>query len=121
VQPAAPNPSLFYLLPTARHQASALVEYIREESERSRGGAQGPTKLAVLNAEDEFDREAAEGARAQVEGTRTRRGRTGASADLPPETFVRPQLNSNDSPHILGRGQTVRVQCHGFSVPVERG
>lgn len=61
VPPAVPNPSLFYLLPTARHQASALVEYIREEDGRGRGA----TRLAVLNEDDELDREAAEGARAQ--------------------------------------------------------
>ena len=71
VPTAVPNPSLFYLLPTARDQAAALVEYIREASERSRGGAQGTTKLALLNADDEFDREAAEGARARVENTRS--------------------------------------------------
>ncbi|HEX6184086.1 MAG TPA: ABC transporter substrate-binding protein, partial [Pyrinomonadaceae bacterium] len=71
VPPAAPNPSLFYLLPTARDQAAALVEYIREASERARGGAQGTTKLAVLSADDEFDREAGEGARARVESTRS--------------------------------------------------
>ena len=70
VLPTTPNPSLFYLLPTARDQASALVEYIREASERARGGAQGTTKLALINADDEFDREAAEGARARVEGAR---------------------------------------------------
>lgn len=60
VPPAVPNPSLFYLLPTARHQASALVEYIREEEGR------GEARLAVLNADDELDREAAEGARTQA-------------------------------------------------------
>lgn len=74
VQPAAPNPSLFYLLPTARDQASALVEYIRDESQRASGGATGATKLAVLSADGEFDREAAEGARAQLEGRRPRAG-----------------------------------------------
>ncbi len=70
VPPAAPNPSLFYLLPTARHQAAALVEYIQAESERTRGDTQAPTKLAVLSADDEFNREAAEGARSQLEGKR---------------------------------------------------
>ncbi|MET0621438.1 MAG: ABC transporter substrate-binding protein, partial [Pyrinomonadaceae bacterium] len=71
--PAVPNPSLFYLLPAARHQAAALVEYIREESERTRGDARGATRLAVLSADDAFDREAAEGARtrlARLEATR---------------------------------------------------
>jgi ABC-type branched-subunit amino acid transport system substrate-binding protein len=70
VPTAVPNPSLFYLLPTARHQASALVEYIREEEGRSRGEVRDATKLAVLNSDDEFDREAAEGARAQSLVTR---------------------------------------------------
>lgn len=81
VPPAAPNPSLFYLLPTARHQAAALVEYIREESLRSSGGAQGTTKLAVLSAEDELDREAAEGARSQVVGKKARDGNTRAQGE----------------------------------------
>lgn len=80
VQPAAPNPSLFYLLPTARDQASALVEYIRDESQRSRGDAEGATKLAVLSADVEFDREAAEGARAQLEGGRSRAHDEGSNA-----------------------------------------
>lgn len=70
VPPAVPNPSLFYLLPTARHQAAALVEYIREESGHTHGDARSATKLAVLSADDEFDREAGEGARAQSEVTR---------------------------------------------------
>lgn len=65
--PAVPNPSLFYLLPAARHQAAALVEYIREESARAGGDERTATKLAVLSADGEFDREAAEGARARVE------------------------------------------------------
>lgn len=73
VPPAVPNPSLFYLLPTARHQAAALVEYIREE-------ARSATKLAVLSAEDEFNREAAEGARAQLEVARTKAGTAGAQS-----------------------------------------
>lgn len=68
--PAVPNPSLFYLLPSARHQAAALVEYIREESARTSGGERGATKLALLSADDEFDREAAEGARARLEVAR---------------------------------------------------
>jgi ABC-type branched-subunit amino acid transport system substrate-binding protein len=65
-----PNPSLFYLLPAARHQAAALVEYIREESERTRGDGRAATRVAVLSADDEFNREAAEGARARLEAMR---------------------------------------------------
>lgn len=79
VPPAVPNPSLFYLLPTARHQASALVEYIREEAVRSRGA----TKLAVLSADDEFDREAADGARAQLEGARSKTEAAGGAQAQP--------------------------------------
>jgi ABC-type branched-subunit amino acid transport system substrate-binding protein len=78
-QPAVPNPSIFYLLPSARHQAAALVEYIREESARAGGDGRAATKLAVLNADGEFDREAAEGARARIEATRAG-GRTPALA-----------------------------------------
>lgn len=70
VPPAVPNPSLFYLLPTARHQAATLVEYIRLEAERSSASARSARRLAVLSADDEFDREAAEGARARLEGAR---------------------------------------------------
>lgn len=80
VPPAVPNPSLFYLLPTARHQASALVEYIREEAVRSSGEARGAIKLAVLNADDEFDREAAGGALAQLEVARVQAGAVGAQS-----------------------------------------
>lgn len=68
--PAVPNPSIFYLLPSARHQAAALVEYIREESARTGGDERAATKLAVVSADDEFDREAAEGARARLAVTR---------------------------------------------------
>jgi ABC-type branched-subunit amino acid transport system substrate-binding protein len=76
VQPATPNPSLFYLLPTARDQAAALVEYLRGESERTRGGGRAATRLALLSAVDDFDREAAEGARTQLEGAYTNTGGT---------------------------------------------
>lgn len=80
VPPAVPNPSLFYLLPTARHQASALVEYIREEAARSREESRGAIKLAVLSADDVFDREAAEGALAQLEVARLKAGAAGVQA-----------------------------------------
>jgi ABC-type branched-subunit amino acid transport system substrate-binding protein/cytochrome c553 len=76
VPPAVPNPSLFYLLPTARHQAAALIEYIREEAARVE--TRSAIKLAVLNADDEFDSEAAEGARAQLAVTRVKAGAVGA-------------------------------------------
>ncbi len=71
-QPAVPNSSLFYLLPSARHQAAALIEYIREESARTQGDERAATKLAVLSADDELDREAAEGARVEVTRARAR-------------------------------------------------
>jgi hypothetical protein len=80
VPPAVPNPALFYLLPTARHQASALVEYIREEAERSRGEPRGATKMAVLSVDDELGQEAAEGALAQLEVTRSKAVAAGAPA-----------------------------------------
>lgn len=80
VPPAVPNPSLFYLLPTARHQAAALIEYIRAETERSHDGTHSATRVAVLSADDEFDREAAEGARAQLEVARSKAGAVGAQA-----------------------------------------
>lgn len=80
VPPAVPNPSLFYLLPTARHQASALVEYIREEARRSRGEARGAVKLAVLSADDEFDREAAGGALEELEAARSKTDAAGAQS-----------------------------------------
>lgn len=82
VPPAVPNPSLFYLLPTARHQASALVEYIREEARRSRSAARGAIKLAVLSADDEFDREAAGGALEELEVARSKTDAGGAQARL---------------------------------------
>jgi ABC-type branched-subunit amino acid transport system substrate-binding protein len=68
---AMPNPSVFYLLPTARDQARALVEYIRDKSEAARGGEASATKLAVVNADDEFNREAADGARSQANASMT--------------------------------------------------
>lgn len=80
VPPAVPNPSIFYLLPTARHQAAALIEYIREETERAHGEARGEIKLAMLSADDELDREAAEGARAQLAVARLKAGAVGVQA-----------------------------------------
>lgn len=56
-----PNPSVFYLLPSARDQARALVVHVKTNF-----GAGGATpKLAIISADDTFNREAAEGVRSQ--------------------------------------------------------
>lgn len=89
-----PNPSIFYLLPTARDQARALVEFVHAESERTgeaRAAGVG-ARLAVVSSEAEFDRDAAEGASLQahtrhlkIASTRTYRDADFAPAELAAE------------------------------------
>lgn len=61
-----PNPSVFYLLPTARDQARALAQFVRDEAARTPGAAHA--RLFVVSSDEQFDRDAAEGARLQAQG-----------------------------------------------------
>jgi ABC-type branched-subunit amino acid transport system substrate-binding protein len=55
-----PNPSVFYLLPSARDQARALVIFSKTQA-----AAGAPPRLALVCADDAHNREAAEGVRSQ--------------------------------------------------------
>jgi ABC-type branched-subunit amino acid transport system substrate-binding protein len=55
-----PNPFVFYLLPTFSDQARALVDFVH-----TKAGSK-PVKLAVVYAENDFDRDALNGLQAQA-------------------------------------------------------
>ena len=87
-----PNPSVFYLLPTLRDQARALAQFVRDESMRGAGRAQGggAARLFVVSSDDAEDREAAEGAKlqAQTQGMTHVTSRTYRRGEFAAEAFA---------------------------------
>ena len=64
VLPPVPNRFVFYLLPSFKDQAGALVEFIG--SDQTRPKQRPASRLAVIHSNNEFDRDALEGLRQQV-------------------------------------------------------
>ncbi len=66
---AVPNPQVFYLLPSSRDQARGLVNFVKLRAEREEGASRRDSRaaprLALIYADDEFNRDAAEGVRLQ--------------------------------------------------------
>jgi ABC-type branched-subunit amino acid transport system substrate-binding protein len=63
-QPAVPNPYVFYLLPSFADQSRSLVDFV--SAGPARAGGRPASRLAVIYAESELDRDALAGLKSQA-------------------------------------------------------